>query len=1418
MLRVWLLTIVLSIPSVVYAQTDFIVRLSNEDTSGEFSKMLRAEVSNKQHPYTAYLAGVNKIAPIGPGAGASKRVELPFEAYVITVIDSAAQDSLMSAWEGLPEVAYVQFNNRYKIDSSVEFDNDPYLDSLSHFSVSKVFEAWTISRGDRETSIGFIDTGVYLEHPDLVGQFGLNTGEDINGNGRVDPSDYNGVDDDGNGYVDDLRGYDFVDRAFSVEVGDYLIRDPDPSEDDQMGGGRGHGTLVAGILAARDGNNEGISGVAPRCRLIPLRAFGADGRGDDDDVVAAILYAAQEGIDVLNLSFGDVYYSPLMREAIKYAVDLGTIVIASAGNLGGDDPHYPSDYPEVISTAWLDAEGESIASRGAHGSGIDIGAPGSFIFTTMMPPVSTLEEGNSGGEVFYGRRSGSSLAAPIVSGAAALLRSVAPELSPASVHSILTGSAIDIGEPGWDHKTAAGRLDVASALSRALPARVELSFPDNDAGWDGSPMFIRGTVVDPAFESYSLYYASGTGDVGEWQVLAGPITTQHFTDTLAVWNSEGLSDGDYTLRLEASLRTGRTLEDRRRIVLDRSPPEILVNTFNVGLIEGKLGIVADLETDDITNVKMTLSNNGDTTEVTSDRQARLHVVAWPDDLGRGGTVDVTLTATNLAGSATSEEVTFLMPHLSTNSALFEEHELSVPHGYLLPESTDFDADGLLEITLNQFERGWVGDTLATYEWIGNDFRPALKSVANVIPRDTGDIDGDGLQELLTQVAGATLILEQRFPNEIPTDVAFVDTTGLSNPFDPGATFGSRLTDFDEDGRGELLAHNTKEWRLLESTGQELEQVLVLSNPTGTGNSEISQNEFQQPNSLVGDFDGDGRLNLLVGDGDGDWIIYESKGDDDLAVSWSYETDRYNAGSRMEAGDFDGDGVMEFVTFTQNWTQPTSESEREPDLGLYYLWDSEGDDQYSLRDSIPIPGLISRHGSLKSVDWDLDGKDELVLIHPPSLYVLSFEGDMSWNVLHHKGEIGSQNVGVRSVSQATGDFDGDGFPELIVGGADENLHRFTYKDSYRALAPPRWEHAAAENNETVSLAWYAPESDSVQIYSGPAGGELDKLILATDSPISIPANEVKNYALKQWRSGKLSPLSEMRTVRPHSPAIVTDVTYPRRNTVALFFSEPLQDGLQPGQFTLDHGGASKSLLYGKDDQLLLLQFDNPTTRIDTLRWMHVTDAEGTLVGINYIPIAFPDGAVPSLIIADWDIVDLNTIRLKFNEPLDEAFASNKTHYQVQPAGSVERINFDISKPDQVELEIAGQVIGPTGLESSLVVLQMKSATGNTLAAEGNTILLSQSAEDLSNVYVFPNPLHEGRHGSQMMIAGLPGGATVEIYSLDGTPLVSLSEQSGTGGVYWDLKDNAGMKVPSGIYLLRVEIEGQKPVLKKAAIIR
>jgi type VII secretion-associated serine protease mycosin len=218
----------------------------------------------------------------------------------------------------------------------------------------------------------------------------------------------------------------------------------------------GHGTHVSGIIAAVAGNDKGIAGAAPGVRILPVRVLGASGSGYRSDVLEGIIWAADQGADVINLSIGGSGGTSTYQSAISYAVDKGAVVVAAAGNEAqrGNAPSYPAAFPEAIAVASTTSSGAR-SSFSNYGSYVDIAAPGSGVHSTTP----------SG----YESWSGTSMATPYVSAAAALVAARHPHLSPTQIRDLLERSADDLGDPGRDDYFGAGLVDPAGALSLAGP-------------------------------------------------------------------------------------------------------------------------------------------------------------------------------------------------------------------------------------------------------------------------------------------------------------------------------------------------------------------------------------------------------------------------------------------------------------------------------------------------------------------------------------------------------------------------------------------------------------------------------------------------------------------------------------------------------------------------------------------------------------------------------------------------------------------------------------------------------------------------------------------------------------------------------------------------------------------------------------
>jgi subtilisin family serine protease len=308
--------------------------------------------------------------------------------------------------------------------------NDPLLPYEWDMTAIRAPEAWDVTTGSPQVTVGVVDTGIDATHPDLAPNLWANPGE--SGGGR----ETNGRDDDGNGRIDDVHGWDFVDH------------------DSQPQDGNGHGTHVSGTIAARGNDANGVAGLNWTVGLMPLRVLDDDGSGYVSDAIAAYSYAARNGARVVNASLGGPSFSRAERDAIAAAPN--TLFVVAAGNDGADNdatPEYPCDYdlPNVVCVAATDRD-DALASFSNYGAAnVDLAAPGVDIASTWPGARYALLDGTS-------------MATPHVAGAAALLLAHDGGLSIAGLRAALLSSVHPVAALAGRVATG-GRLDVAAALA-----------------------------------------------------------------------------------------------------------------------------------------------------------------------------------------------------------------------------------------------------------------------------------------------------------------------------------------------------------------------------------------------------------------------------------------------------------------------------------------------------------------------------------------------------------------------------------------------------------------------------------------------------------------------------------------------------------------------------------------------------------------------------------------------------------------------------------------------------------------------------------------------------------------------------------------------------------------------------------------
>ncbi|RKD25502.1 hypothetical protein BEP19_00720 [Ammoniphilus oxalaticus] len=290
--------------------------------------------------------------------------------------------------------------------------NDPlYTRYQWNLPMINMEKAWDISRGSEEVIIAVIDTGIDLKHQDFQGQL--------------------------------VKGYNV------------LTGQNDPMDDN------GHGSHVAGIIAASTNNNLGIAGVSWNNKIMPIKAIGSEGTGTSFDIARGIRWAADHGAKVINMSVGNYHPSGILLDSIRYAHSKGIVLVAASGNDNSNQPSYPAAYPEVISVAAVDQQARR-AEFSNYGGTVEIAAPG-----VDIPSAYLYNE--------YAALSGTSMACPHVAGLAGLILSVEPRLKNEQVRKIIQQSAQKVTGAGRDDEYGYGLIDVSKALQIASdPTDIEV--------------------------------------------------------------------------------------------------------------------------------------------------------------------------------------------------------------------------------------------------------------------------------------------------------------------------------------------------------------------------------------------------------------------------------------------------------------------------------------------------------------------------------------------------------------------------------------------------------------------------------------------------------------------------------------------------------------------------------------------------------------------------------------------------------------------------------------------------------------------------------------------------------------------------------------------------------------------------------
>lgn len=366
-----------------------------------------------------------------------REVSVPFFQAIGSPLESVLQlvvnpeTNLIELCKTLNSHSAVAYAERVPVVEFYEsyYPNDLTMDSnyTGQWYLHKILapQAWTISRGSPDIKVAVVDQAVDIHHPDLREVIWTNPGEIPD----------NGIDDDGNGYVDDVHGYDVAED------------DPDPSPDNPQ---QTHGTHVAGLVSAKSDNNTGIASIGFNLSIIPVKSAYSNNVGAEQ--FKGVTYAASVGADIISCSWGARGFSITQKNVIEYAQQQGALVVCSSGNDGKDTLGYPAAYPGVVTvgaTTILDRT----ANFSNYNEKLSVSAPGQNI-------ISTLPNNQ------YESYSGTSMATPIVSGLLGLMKSHHPQISNEELKTCLltTTDPVDIHVAQYEGKTGAGRINAYKAM------------------------------------------------------------------------------------------------------------------------------------------------------------------------------------------------------------------------------------------------------------------------------------------------------------------------------------------------------------------------------------------------------------------------------------------------------------------------------------------------------------------------------------------------------------------------------------------------------------------------------------------------------------------------------------------------------------------------------------------------------------------------------------------------------------------------------------------------------------------------------------------------------------------------------------------------------------------------------------------
>lgn len=1280
-------------------------------------------------------------------------------------IDSKNLSSALKLLSTDKYVLYAEKINFIKLNNIST--NDPY--SAQQYYLNKINspQSLEITKGDSTIIIGVIDSGLDFNHPDLTHSFKMNYNEIPDG-----------IDNDGNGYIDDIKGWNFVD-------------DNNNPQDNNI---YSHGTSVTGVINATINNGIGISSIAPNCKVLVLKAFDANGMGGEDNIARAILYGIGQGVRIFNMSFGDVIYSSLLRDVLRYAYSKNIVLVASAGNTGNTVIQYPSAFDEVISVGASDAY-DYKTSFSSYGETVDIFAPGNQIFTT-----SDTGKGSVDFEKNYFYVNGTSFSSPIIAASAALLLSLNKNLTNEEVRGILTYSCDYMqGQYEWNSVFASGRVNLLNALlNYKNPSAVKFNFPYQDFTTHSDTLPICVTATSTFFSSYSIVIKDLSGRISD-RTLISHSPSQALNDTVAYIDISQYPDTALNLHITLYTSTGKTIENGIIIHKDTKSPVIASDYSNADILVGNrtshlvafstdkptIGkifyrkknsgdiykfIYADLGYENIGYVSQYHFGIIDESDLPADTQYEFYIEAE----GLNGKISDMTDANFLF--TTQQPVT-------TNGYIQKSYTL--PAVQFADTVVDVFGNGGKDIFVNLIDSNLQ---LAAYEFSGNAFHKISHNEWGnlMIARNLGSVNQPGTLDMVANKSRTGFIFEQASPGTLPirqiwsssdfwvSDIYDIDKDGLKEVFgfyqdglkiyhfnNGNATLAATLPNSSAD------AESNSESLLIGSFNSQMSEFVIFS--------DLQFSSLQIPTT---------HLNLYYHGNDYIFTQYDS-----YPISGEMLI-----GECLAAADIDNDGYKEICLLTSSGNSG---------LLSYYALHIFKIVNNKFAEMQPVY-FYNTAASSSSISALSGAKDFLYVNIGNNLYVLSYDSQSSsLKPEYYRNDINSFN-------KLSYDFDGNGIAETGLATTDNSTIFIEKITNPQSPLPPAAITSYGDDSDKVVLNFSAVNGASYyRIYR--AQNDTTYTLLDSTTATQYIDTKVKNSSTYYYKISTIdnsypiheSILSGKTKSFVHNKIKLTSANPDgTKNLVVTFSGSVSHLTPSPADFIIQGLPLPASVSY-KSDRQYILNYENKLPDGNySLKTKSLKDLYNSPIDSNLINFSITNSDTAKLFIRNAQFISGTTVKVEFSINVDSASAMLLTNYSIEP-DYLRVINATTDK-NILYLEIGGKgKIGATGINYILRIKNLLSQSGIKIVdGAGSTYAFNFVKETLDDVTVFPNPYIRSTAKGYLTFANLTKQASVYIFDISGRFINKLESTETFGGIRWDMKDSNGNDVPTGIYIYRV----------------